>query len=148
MAEIDKPFPLADIPIKPPLTGRPRISEDIQQTLAAIAGWDGASRRLLGCMLSGSLYVVSPPVKDFVTVTAVGASDVITFGDIPTTEVLIMGALANANWVWVGVNRVPAVNDGWPLASNDWVKLTINNLNQLQLLIVNNGEKAHLMYTV
>jgi hypothetical protein len=147
MMHIMIPFSLKELSLKPDLRPPLEISEDIQQTLAAIVGWDGEGRKLLKSTLSGALTEVSPPVKKVIHKTASEANDVITFSDTPTTEVLVRGHPDNADKVWVTVRETPTVNNSWPLGKDDAVVVTTNNLSELQLLIVGNGEKAIIMYT-
>ncbi|GAI67386.1 unnamed protein product, partial [marine sediment metagenome] len=47
MLEIIKPLTFDDLPVRPPFVGRPRISEDLQQTVALLVGWDKSTRRLV-----------------------------------------------------------------------------------------------------
>lgn len=141
MFEFLNPFPLKGIPLKPEFTGRVKLDETMIQTLAAIVGWDGESRRLLTCAVNGSLNSVSPVIDTFAHETASEANDVITFSDQPTTEVILRGHPDNASLLWVTKGVTPTANNGYPLAANDYIILSVNNMMDLQVLIVGNGEK-------
>ena len=142
MSEIDMPFPLKGVPIKPEMKGRVKLDEVMIQTLSALCGYDGEARRLLTCSLNGSLNTASPGIDLFGHETGSGANDVITFGDIPTTEVIIRGHPDNTGLVWVTKGVTPTANNAWPLAGNDHIILSVNNMRDLQVLIVVSGEKV------
>lgn len=148
MAEIERPFPLKEIPIKPEMTGRPKIDETIIQTLAAVLGWDGEARRLLTCALNGALHAVSPPVCCITNKATSGAGENITFGDIPTTEVMVMANKNNSGDVWVNIGTAAAVDTGWLLDAGDYVQLSINNMRDLKLHVVTSGDKVIILRTV
>lgn len=148
MAEIQIPFPLKGIPLKPEMTGRVKVDETMIQTLAAVCGWDGEARRLLTCALNGALEVTSPPVCCIVNKTATGDAEAVTFSSIPTTEVLILANPNNAGDVWCNVAEAAGVDTGWPLDAGDWLKVSVNNMNQLRLYIALTDDKVILLRTV
>ena len=147
MAEIIIPFPFADLPIKPELTGKIKVSEDVQQTLATLLGWDGSSRRLVKTSMSGTMQVTTAQVRGILTETASGANQVKTFGDIPTTEVMIMGHPANTGAIWIDIGVTPTALTSWPLDKKETLIISVDNLNKLQILIVTSGEQALILYT-
>lgn len=148
MAEIQIPFPLKDIPVKPEMTGRLKIDAVMIQTLASLCGWDGEARRLLTCSLSGSLQVTSPPVKAVINKATSDPNEHITFSDIPTTEVMILARHTNTGDVWVNTGAAAGVDTGWPLAAGDSLKVSVNNLQDLRLIVVTSGDKVIIVYTV
>ena len=133
--------------LRPEMAGRIRLSDDMQQSLASLVGYDGVSRRLLRCSTGGILRTSSPRIKDIIHITAVGASDVWVGTDVKATDVLIMGHPDNSSLVWVKNDEVATTNNGWPLASGDIMSLTVDNLNNLHLLIVGDGEIAIVAYS-
>jgi len=147
MPAIEIPFPFGDLPLKPELTGKIKVSEDVTQTLATLLGWDGSSRKLLRTAQSGIIQVTSPQMRRIYHETGSGAGDVITFGDIPTTEVMVRGHPDNGELLWVSIGETPTANNGWPLSANDNIVLSIDNLNRLQILVVTDGNKAIIAYT-
>ncbi len=148
MFEFQRPFPINQIPMKPEFTGRVKLDETAIQTLAALFGWDGETRRLLTCSLNGSLHTVSPPIKAFKHKKAAAIPVVITCDDIPTTEVVVRGHPDNTGLVYVDINIDPTNATSWPLAANDAITLSINNLNNIRLLMVVGEESVILGYTV
>lgn len=148
MQGIDVPFPLKDIPLKPELTGQIKVEEIITQTIAALCGYDGEARRLLKCSLGGSLHVVSPPACCFTNKASSTGGENITFGNIPTSEVLILANSNNSGDVWVNVSTNAGVDTGWPLDAGDMLNISINNMAELKLHIVTSGDKVSIIRTV
>ncbi len=147
MPDIIVPFPFGDLPLKPELTGKIKVSDDVQQTLSTLLAWDGSSRRLLRCSRTAILQVTSPQVRSITHSTGSGANDVITFDDTETAEVMVRGHPSNTGLIWVTVGETPTVNNSWPLAASDNINLSIDNLNRLQILIVVDGEKVIVIHT-
>ncbi len=146
--EIQIPFKIKGIPVKPELTGYLKLDENVLQTIAAMCAWDGEARRLLACSLSGALNTISPQVKGIKNVASTGGNEVITFTDEPTSEVIVLANSANTGDVWVDIDGVPAVDTGYPLDAGDWIKLSINNMQSLQLFVVTSGDKIIIIHTV
>lgn len=148
MPEIEMPFPLKDIPVKPEMTGRVKLDETMIQTLAALTGWNGEARRLLTCALRGSLHVTTPPVCCITNKVTTGPNESITFGNIPTTEVLIMANPNNGHNVWVNVGAAAGDDTGWVLQAGDILNISINNMRELKLFVVTSGDKVIIIRTV
>jgi len=147
MPDIVKSLTFDDLPTRPPLTGRPRISDDMQQTIALLSGWDGATRRLVGVSPSGVLYIASPRVKGIANILADEAIYNWQGGDIQTSEVLIQSNPNNSGEIWVNVSAAAAVDTGYPLDAGDSIGFSINNLHSLHIHIVADTEKAIVIYT-
>jgi len=148
MAEIQIPFPLKDLPIKPELKGLVKIDETVMQTIAALCGWDGEARRLLTCSLSGSLHTSTPPVSGVLNGVSSGASEDHQLALRRTTEVMIIADKSNTGDIWVNIGTTAAVNTGWPLDAGDVVSLSVNNQGQVHLHIVESGDRYHVLRTV
>ncbi len=148
MSEILIPFTFDDLPLRPPLTGRPRLSEDIQQSLASLVGWDKTTRRLIYVNPQGVLHVSSPPVKGIINQQSTGVGSVKQFTNIPTTEVMVRAKTNNGGNIWVNIGTVAADNTGYPIGSGEWVNLSINNLILLHLFFANADDYAVIVYTV
>ncbi len=136
MFEIEIPFPLKGIPVKPELRGRQKVDETLIQSLSALMGFDGEARRLLTCALAGSLHTVSPPVTSITNHISSQPVEDITFGDIPVTEVMIRACPTNVGDVWVNVGAAAGVDTGWQLGAGDHIKLSLNNLSELNLHVI------------
>lgn len=145
--EILKPFTFDDLPTKPPVSGRPRISEDIQQTAALLVGWDGATRRLIRCSQSGVIRMGSARAVGIYDIVANQDGFTLTCRDCPTSEVMIRAYPDNTGRVFVNIGKPAAINTGYPLFSGEWVNISVNNLNSLQLYIEKNGDKVAAIYT-
>ena len=146
MSDIKKSMDVAELNIQPPLSGKTRLSDDMQQTLALMTALGADRRRPLRCSESGVLNVASPRIKDVVHYTGSGANDTQTGGNVPCTEVMVIGHPDNNSNVWVRPNTTATVNNAWPLAANGVVSFTLDNLSQLNMLIVGDGEKVIVAY--
>jgi len=147
MFEILKSLTFDDLPTKPEISGRPKLSEDLQQTLALLSGWDGATRRLVGVSSTGVLYTASSRVKGIINIGGGGAGYNWQGSDIQTSEVLVKANPNNTGEVWVNVSAVSGVDTGYPLDAGDYVVFSINNLHSLHVHIVTAAEKAIVIYT-
>ncbi len=145
MFEIQTPFSMKGIPLKPELSGRQKVDETIIQTLAAIMGFDGEARRLITCALGGSLNTVGPPLAEIINVLSTGAGELVSFADTPTTEVLVKAGVNNVSPVWVNVWADAGADVGWRLMPTDWVKFPINNMRALHLKIVASGDRLEIL---
>lgn len=148
MSEIQIPFPLKGIPLKPEMSGRVKIDETMIQTLASLCGWDGEARRLLTCALNGALQVTSPAAKAIINKVSTGGAEDITFNDTLTTEIIVLANANNTGDVWVNIGAAAAIDTGWLLDAGDWVNLSINNLQELKLHVVASGDKVIILHTV
>lgn len=145
--EITIPFKIEDLLVKPEMSGRLRLSDDIQQTLASLVGFDSIARRLLRCSKGGILYTTTPRMQDIVHIAGSGANDTWQGSDLKTTEIMVMGHPSNSSLIWITTDETATVDNGWPLAANAVLDITIDNLNNLNILIVGDGEKAIIAYT-
>lgn len=147
MPEILKSLTFDDLPTRPPLVGRPRISDDIQQTVSLITGWDGATRRLVSVSPSGVLYTASARVKGIINVSAGEAVYNWQGSEIEISEVLIRANPDNIGRLWVNVSAVGAVDTGYPLDAGEPLIFSINNLHSLHIHVVLSGDKFVVIYT-
>jgi len=147
MGNINKPMDIPELNIKPPIDGKVRLSEDMQQTLALLVGYGDNARKVLRASESGVLNVTSARIKDIEHYTGVGANDTQTGENIPCTECLVMAHPDNTGNVWVRPDKTATVNNAWPLAGGEVVSFTVDNLKQLNMLIVVAGEKVIVAYT-
>ena len=148
MPELEIPFPLKGLPLKPEIKGRQKIDDVLIQSLSTLLGWDGEGRRLLKCSLSGSLRMTTPPICCVTNKVTSGEEHNITFSNIPTTEVMILANPNNAGDVWANLGEAAGVDTGWPLCAGDWLKVSINNMNVLRLFTVDIGDKVIIIRTV
>jgi len=147
MPDINKPMAVPDLNLKPPIDGKVRLSADMQQTLALLTAYGDNARKLLRASESGVLNTTSARIKDIKHYTGVGANDTQTGDNISCTECLVMGHPDNTGKVWVRPDKAATVDNAWPLAAGEVVGLTLDNLKQLNMLIVTDGEKVICAYT-
>lgn len=141
-------LPFDELDTRPPLNPQPIITDNIEQVLALLSGYDGSQRKLLKCSPVGVLYVAQPVIKGIVNILADQASYNWQGNGISTTEVLIISVPTNSSYVWANVGAAAAPDTGYPLDSGDWVRWSINNLRSLHIHIVGNGEKVAVVYTI
>jgi len=147
MPDINKPMDVPELKLAPPITGKLRLSEDMQQTLALLLGYGDNKRIMLRASESGILAVASRRIADIVHYTGVGANDEQVGGDIPCTEVIVTGHPDNIDLVWVRPDKTATTSNAWPLWAGDVVTFTLDKLNQLNMLIAGDGEKVIVGYT-
>lgn len=148
MPELEIPFPLKGLPLKPEIRGRQKIDEVLIQTLSALLGYDGEGRRLIKCSLGGSLHVTTPQVSSIVNKVSTGAAEDVTFSSLPTTEVMVKALATNSGLLWVNIGAAGAANVGWPLSAGEFVNVSINNMADLQIHIVTSGDRLSIIKTV
>lgn len=147
MLEILKPFTFDDLPTKPPITGRPKLSEDVQQTLALLSIYDGVTRRLVRGSPTGVIRVGSARAIGLYNIKANKDDYTITCADCPTSEVMIRAFPDNIGRVFVNFATPAAIDTGYPLFIGEWVNLSVNNLNVLQLYIEKDTDRVAAIYT-
>ena len=147
MSDINKPMDVPELNLKPPIDGKVRLSEDMQQTLALLTAYCENKRVTLKASESGVLNTTSAKIKDIVHFAGVGANDTQSGENVQCTECLVMAHPDNASKVWVRPDKTASVNNAWPLAAGEVVGFTLDNLKQLNMLIVCGGEKLIVAYT-
>ena len=146
MPAITKPLPFPELKSKPELPASIRISDDMQQTLALLAGYDGLQRKLIEVTSNGVLVTASIRPKAVINITGVGANDDWQGNDIKCSEVKVISNKNNASLVWVNVDAVAAADTGEPLDSGDYLVWGMETLANLHIHIVGDGEKVIVTY--
>jgi len=147
MSTIGKAMRFLGLQLHPPIDKAVRLSEDMQQTLALICAYGIDGRKLLRASESGVLNVISARIKDIKHYTGVGVNDTQSGDDVPCTECLVMGHPDNTGKIWVRPGTTAATNNSWPLAAGEVVNFTLDNLKQLNMLMVVDGDKVIVAYT-
>ncbi len=80
-------------------------------------------------------------MQDIEHFTGSGANDEQQGSDVVCTEILVMGHPDNTGKVWVRTGEVASVNNAWPLDAGEIFSFNVDNLSDLQMLIVVDGEK-------
>lgn len=150
MPDINKPMDIPELNLQPPITGKVRLSEDMQQTLALLCAMVNGKRVVLQASESGRLILDRPEIKEIVILTGAipdGETDSIAQGtNTPCTMAMVMGYPTNDDTVWVRPNAAPDDTHKWPLQKWDMVKFYVNNLNRLHFLFDTDGEKIIIAY--
>ena len=147
MLEILKTLTFKDLPTRPEITGRPKLSEDLQQTVALLTGWDGSTRRLLHVTPTGILRICEAKAKGVLNIIAPSPAYGLQCSNIPTSEVMIRACPDNSGKVFVNIGVTAALDTGYPLFTGEWVKLSVNNLNNLQLWFEKYMDMVAIIYT-
>lgn len=147
MANIGKPMDVPELNIEPPISGKVRLSEDMQQTLALLTGYCDNKRVTLKATESGVLNTTSAKIKDIVHIAGIGGDYTRKGDDIACTECMVMGHPDNVGIVWVRPDKTANVNNAWPVAAGEVVRFTLDNLLQLNMLIVLHAERVIIAYT-
>lgn len=147
MHNIGKSLQFPELELRPEIKEMIKLSDDMQQTLASIIGYDGVSRRLLRCSENGVLNVSSPRIKDIFHVSNSGANYAWQGDNVKATEVMIMAHPDNNALIWVKNDEAASDENGWPLVKKEIIAITVDNLKNIHLLIVGAGETAIIAYT-
>jgi len=148
MSKIRKPMGIDELELKPPIDGEVRLSDDMQQTLALLTAMGVSGRKLMKCSESGILYIASPRIKDVVHFTGVGANDTQTGDNMVCSELLVIAHPDNTGLIWVRPYKTASANNAIPLSAKESADFTLDNMNQLNMLIVVAGEKVIVAYSI
>jgi len=147
MSNINKPMDIPELNLKPPIDGKVRLSEDMQQTLALLSAYCENKRVILKASESGVLNVASAKIKDIVHFTRDGVDEELAGENVPCTECFCMGHPDNTGKVWVRPDKTATVDNAWPLAGGEVVGFTLDNLKQLNMFIAVDEETLIVAYT-
>jgi len=151
MPDINKPMDVPELNLQPPITGKVKLSEAMQQTLALLCALGDSQRIMLRASERGALRTVSPVIKDLWGTTSAGATTHQRGVNLPCSEVMIMGHPDNDTLIWVRPYKqyVPSgdgANFAWPIAANDIVGFVVSNINQLYFYFVGATDKVIVAY--
>ena len=147
MAKIGIPMELPELQLDPPISKKVRLSDDMQQVLSLLSAYGDHRRKLLRCSESGVLQVASAQVKDIIHVTDTNPNYEYQGENVSCSEVLVAGHPDNTGRVWARTNKIATVNNSWPLEAGCFFGFSIDNLDQLHLLIPTADDVAIICYT-
>lgn len=151
MPDVNKPMDIPELNLQPPITGKIRLSEDMQQTLALLCAMGSSKRIALQASESGILLVGEPVIKDIVILTGhtpVGEEPSVVQGsDIPCSMVMVMAHPDNTDKTWVRPYVAPTETHGWPLDAKAVVSFAVDNVNRLFFEFDTDAEKVIIAYT-
>lgn len=146
MTQIGTPLKIPDLHLHPEQERAIQLSDNMQQVLSTLTGFVHNQRVLLRCTPNGVLETTYPRLKSVVHFTGSGANDTQQGSDIPCSELICMGHPDNTDKVWVTVFNTATVNNAWPLGKGETISFSVDNLRDLQMLIVADGEKLIVAY--
>jgi len=146
MAHIGTPLKVPELNLQPEPEGGINLSEDMQQVLSLLTAFSKNRRILLKASPVGALRTTSARLIDIVHFTGSGANDTQQGDDVPCSEVMCMGHPDNDVKVWVRALVTATVDNAWPLDAGEVVGISVDNLRDLQMLIVGDGEKLIVAY--
>jgi len=147
MSNINKPMDIPELNLKPPIDGKVRLSEDMQQTLALLCAYVNSKSVILKASESGVLNVTSARIKDIIHCVATVPNCSIVGPNVTCSEVLLMAHPDNTGLVWVRPDKPATANNAWPLAKSEVVNFSVDNLNQINALVIVDGETVIAAYT-
>lgn len=147
MPVINKPMDVPELNLQPPVTGKVKLSEDMQQTLALLSTYVNNKRVTLKASESGVLNTTSRQIKDIVVFLATSQTKEFQGDNIPCTEIVAIAGLSNGDRAWIRPYKVADSTNAWPLDKGEVFGFTINNLNQLHVTIQTADDIVVVAYT-
>jgi len=147
MPDINKPMDIPELNLQPPITGKVRLSPDMQQTLALLCALGDSQRIMLRASAEGVLLVGEPLIKDVVIVTTAAITGLGQGADIACSMAMVMAHPDNTDKVWVRPYAACDDTHKWPMQKWDIVKFAVDNLNRLFFLADTAEEKVIILYT-
>lgn len=146
MPDINKPMRIPELNLQPPITGKIRLSDDMQQTLALLATYTDNKRVLLTTSQSGVLNVGEPVIKDVIIITSIVGTGRAQGSDVACSQAMVMAHPDNTDKTWVRPHAACSDTHKWPLQAWDVIKCAVDNLNQLHFLCDTPLEKIIIAY--
>lgn len=150
MHDINKPLDVPELNLQPPITGKVKLSKDMQQTLALLCALGNTQRIMLRASESGVLLVGEPVIKGIVILTGhtpVGEEpSAAQGGNVPCSMAMVMGHPDNTDTLWVRPYNAPDATHKWPIDNGDVIKLAVDNLNRLHFVFDTDAEQVIIAY--
>lgn len=112
------------------------------ETTASIIGYLGKATKW-GREIHGR---VGRKLQDIEHFTGVGANDTQQGSDVACQEILCMAHPDNTDKVWVRTGSTATTSNAWSLEKGEVFSFSVDNLNELRMLIVVSGEKLIVAY--
>jgi len=126
--------------LTPERQGGLQLSDDMQQSLALLAGFSKNQRIIIESSPVGALRTTSARIIDIKHFTGSGANDKQQGDVVPCSEVMCMGHPDNDGLVWVRTLSEAEVTNAWPLGAGEVQNMSVDNFRDLQMLIVADGD--------
>lgn len=147
MGEIHKPMRVPELNLQPTITGRVRLSEDMQQTFALLAAYCENQRVIIKASETGYLQTAGPLIKDIIVIKNVAEPYAWEGSNVSCTVVAVIAGLDNTGKVWVRPYKTADATNAWPLNKGEPFGFSISNLNQLHVTVEKSNELAIVAYT-
>jgi len=147
MPDINKPMDIPELNLQPPISGKVRLSDDMQQTLALLCAMGDSKRITLRASESGALLTSEPVIKDIVIVDSVADTGLGQGADIPCSGVMIMAHPDNTDKTWVRPYKACTDTHKWPLQKWDIMRFAVDNVNRVFFLCDTPEEQVIIAYT-
>lgn len=146
MTRIGTPLKVPELHLQPEPEGGINLADDMQQSLSLLTAFSKNRRIILRASPVGSLRTTSARLIDVVHYTGSGANDTQNGGVVPCSEVMCMGHPDNTGKVWVRPLSTATTANAWPLAAGLSTNVSVDNLRDLQMLFVEDGDKLIVAY--
>ena len=123
------------------------LDKGMKQVLALLAAYYRERRVMLRASPSGVLSVASAKIKDIIHVTDANPNYKYNGGNIQCTEALVLAHPENTGRIWARPYVEATVNNAWPLDACCYFGFTIDNLNELHILIPTADDVAIISYS-
>jgi hypothetical protein len=146
MPRIGTPLKVPELNLMPEPESGVNLSDDMQQVLSLLTGFSKNRRIVLQSSPVGALRTTTARLIDILHFTGVGANDTQTGQDVPCSEVMCMAHADNSGKVWVTALKTATTTNAWPLAAGEVINISVDNLRDLNMLIVADGDKLITAY--
>jgi len=146
MQNIGTPLQCEQLKLSPEREGNLKLSDDMQQSLALLAGFSKNQRIIIESSPVGALRVTSARIIDVKHFTATADNQTQQGDNVPCSEVMCMGHPDNTGKVWVRTLADATINNSWPLGAGETMSMSVDNFRDLQMLIALDTEKLIVAY--
>lgn len=100
----------------------------------------------LGKATTNGREIAMAQIQDIEHYTGSGANDTQQGDNAECSEIMCMAHPDNAGKVWVRARTTATTSNAWPLAAGEVINFHVDNLSDLQMLIVVDGESLIVAY--
>lgn len=148
MAKISLPGLSQGMTVRPPLPPGAPLSDYVQQAIALLLGYTYGETVVLHASPAGVLYVAEPRVSDTFQWTAVGDAESHQGDDLQATQVLLVASPNNTDSIYVRTRTAATSVNSVVLGKGMSMTLSVENLNELRVLIAKTGDTLCVMYSL
>lgn len=134
--------------VRPPMPPGAPLSDYVQQSIALLLGYTYGETVVLHASPAGVLYVAEPRVSDTFQWTAVGDNESHHGDDIQATQVLLVAGPDNTGNIYIRTRTAATTANSVVLGKGMSMTLSVENLNELHVLIAKTGDTLCVMYSL